>query len=61
MYEIWIMTTEGKVLLGWITRAVMMVSQSTRIEGEMKLVINKQHKIPEQEMIPTRDWLVKVA
>ena len=61
MYPVWIITVEGKILQGWVTRAVIMAGLGNRLEGEVSLVIDKQHNISDDEMLPVRELLVKVA
>ena len=56
MYEVWIITTDGKIIPGFVSDEVIRMGFSNRLKGEdIELTIAEGWKIPDVEVLSVKD------
>ena len=62
MYEVWIITTDGKIIPGFVSDEVIRMGFSNRLKGEdIELTIAEGWKIPDVEVLSVKDLWVRTA
>ena len=60
MYPVWIILTDDRILLGWISCSVLQEIDGRGVQGgeELNLVVDERHRIAPESIIPVRDlWI----
>ena len=62
MYEVWIITTSGRIIPGFVSDEVIRMGFSNRLKGEdIELTIVEGWKIPDAEVLSVKDLWVRTV